>query len=219
MLKRYLSVSLLLLLLIPILPIFIASADSTTLAVNPPNSYVTIGKSLSIDVKVADVANLTSWQFTMYFLNNVLNCTNAAEGPFLKTGGGTFFNKTITNNYNSTHGKLLAYSTLLGATSVNGSGILATVTFDTLSVGVSPLNLTATKLGDEKIPPQPIPHTIIDGTVYVQNFTLTVSTVGSGTVTLNNTGPYYHYDEAVQLTANPATGWSFDHWSGDLLGS
>jgi hypothetical protein len=49
-------------------------------------------------------------------------------------------------------------------------------------------------------------------------FTLTVSTVGTGSVNLNNTGPYYSGD-VVQLTALPATGWSFDHWSGDLIGS
>jgi hypothetical protein len=51
------------------------------------------------------------------------------------------------------------------------------------------------------------------------NYTLTVSTVGSGTVALNNTGPNYHYGDAVRLTANPTIGWSFDHWSGDLTGS
>jgi uncharacterized repeat protein (TIGR02543 family) len=49
-------------------------------------------------------------------------------------------------------------------------------------------------------------------------YTLTVSTVGSGSVNLNNTGPYY-YGDVVQLTAVPATGWSFDHWSGSLSGS
>jgi hypothetical protein len=49
-------------------------------------------------------------------------------------------------------------------------------------------------------------------------YTLTVSTVGQGTVVLNNTGPYNQGD-AVQLTAVPTTGWSFDHWSGDLSGS
>ena len=49
-------------------------------------------------------------------------------------------------------------------------------------------------------------------------YTLTVSTVGSGSVDLNNTGPY-HYGDVVELTAGPDLGWSFDHWSGDLIGS
>jgi hypothetical protein len=55
---------------------------------------------------------------------------------------------------------------------------------------------------------------------FTQNlYTLTVSTVGSGSVTLNNTGPDYHYGDVVQLTANLTIGWTFDQWSGDLIGS
>jgi len=54
---------------------------------------------------------------------------------------------------------------------------------------------------------------------FTQNaYTLIVTTSGSGSVVLNNTGPY-RYGDTVQLTANPTVGWSFDHWSGDLVGS
>jgi hypothetical protein len=48
--------------------------------------------------------------------------------------------------------------------------------------------------------------------------TLTVSVVGSGSVNLDNNGPY-HIGDTVHLTAVPAAGWSFDHWSGALTGS
>ena len=217
--KKLVVIPILIILLMPILPVFKAIGASTILAVNPLNSYVTVNKTLSVDITVTDVVNLTSWQFTMYFNNSVLNCTDVTEGPFLKTGGGTFFGKTITNNYNSTHGSVQAYDTLLGNTAVNGNGILATITFNALIVGDSTLHLSDTKLGDEKIPPQPITHTINDGTAHVQAFTLTLSTTGSGSVVLNNTGPYYHYGEVIQLTANPVIGWSFNHWTGDLIGS
>jgi serine protease len=54
---------------------------------------------------------------------------------------------------------------------------------------------------------------------FTQNvYTLTTSVVGSGGINLNNPGPY-HYNDVVQLTAVPATGWSFSAWSGDLGGS
>jgi hypothetical protein len=49
-------------------------------------------------------------------------------------------------------------------------------------------------------------------------YTLTVSVVGSGSVNLDNPGPY-HLGDTVHLTAVPADGWSFDHWSGNLTGS
>jgi hypothetical protein len=49
--------------------------------------------------------------------------------------------------------------------------------------------------------------------------TLTVSTQGQGTVALNPPGPTYPEGTSVTLTANPAAGWTFDHWSGALTGS
>jgi len=65
---------------------------------------------------------------------------------------------------------------------------------------------------------------VIDGNkavtaTFIQSeYTLTVTAIGSGSVVLNNTGPY-HIGDAIQLTANPTVGWSFDHWSGHLSGS
>ncbi len=49
-------------------------------------------------------------------------------------------------------------------------------------------------------------------------YTLTVHTVGSGTVALNPSGGLYPANTVVTLTANPDIGWSFDDWSGDLSG-
>jgi hypothetical protein len=50
--------------------------------------------------------------------------------------------------------------------------------------------------------------------------TINISPEGSGTVTPNNTGPYY-YGDAVQLTAEPNNDWYFSHWEedGEVLGS
>jgi hypothetical protein len=50
------------------------------------------------------------------------------------------------------------------------------------------------------------------------SYILTVSTVGSGSVSMNNTGPYY-YGDVDRLTAVPSVGWSFSVWSGNLTGS
>ncbi len=48
---------------------------------------------------------------------------------------------------------------------------------------------------------------------------LAVNTVGSGSVALNPPGGVYGASTVVTLTANPASGWQFNGWSGDVTGS
>jgi CARDB/Cohesin domain len=165
--KIHATLCVLLFLSVLVLTIYRTDAATTTVAISPTSTVANLGDTFSVNVTVTDIVNFTSWELKIYWLKAVLNCTNAVEGPFLKTGGSTFFNKTIYDNYNSTHGYILAYSTLLGMTAVNGGGVIVTVTFKAVGGGITPLTLKDTKLGDEKIPPQPIPHVDVDGTVTV----------------------------------------------------
>jgi len=50
-------------------------------------------------------------------------------------------------------------------------------------------------------------------------YTLTVTTVGNGSVTLNPAGGTYDEGTVVTLTATADSGWAFSSWSGDLTGS
>ena len=50
-------------------------------------------------------------------------------------------------------------------------------------------------------------------------YTLTVNTVGSGSVSLNPPGGTYDTGTIVTLTATPEAGFQFNGWSGDLSGS
>ncbi|MDI6765500.1 MAG: hypothetical protein QME52_01540 [Bacteroidota bacterium] len=61
------------------------------------------------------------------------------------------------------------------------------------------------------------PHAI-SSTFAVNTYTLTVN-ANNGTVTKNPNQPTYNHGTSVQLTATPATGYSFVNWSGDLTGS
>lgn len=49
--------------------------------------------------------------------------------------------------------------------------------------------------------------------------TLTVGTVGSGSVARNPDQAAYAYGTVVTLVATPSSGWTFSGWSGDLSGS
>ena len=53
----------------------------------------------------------------------------------------------------------------------------------------------------------------------VEQFTLTVQTEGQGSVTKSPDQGTYTDGTQVTLTANPASGWSFKQWQGDLSGS
>jgi len=53
---------------------------------------------------------------------------------------------------------------------------------------------------------------------FQEEYSLTVNLVGSGSVGLNNTGPYV-YGDVVELTATANANWSFSGWSEDLSGS
>ena len=152
-----------------VMPFGTVQAGTAVIQVDPAASTVNVGDVFKVNVTITDVTNLAVWEFQLYYLSSVLNCSQIVEGPFLKNGCNTFFTFNINNAYNATHGRLLAGSTLLGAVpGVNGSGTLATVTFKAKATGNTPLHLDDITLLDATPPPRnPIPHATNDATVKV----------------------------------------------------
>jgi hypothetical protein len=80
------------------------------------------------------------------------------------------------------------------------------------------INVSATELPDLHASPNKIgPHYIPLTPIYMP--TLIINIVGNGQVIKNPDQTTYTYGTVVELTANPGTGWSFSHWSGDITGS
>ena len=50
-----------------------------------------------------------------------------------------------------------------------------------------------------------------------EQYNLTVNVTGNGTVSFNPVGGTYYAGTTVQLTANPASGYAFGGWTGDLI--
>lgn len=50
-------------------------------------------------------------------------------------------------------------------------------------------------------------------------YAITITTIGSGSVTKNPEAAIYAKGSTVLLTAAPVRGWSFSNWSGDATGS
>ena len=164
----------LLIVLLVTMPLNTTRAAGTTIQVVPLASTVDGGTTFTINLTVTDVTDLAVWEFRIFYLNTKLNCTSAAKGPFLETGGSSqFFISAKYNAYNATHGCVLLGASLIGAVpGVSGSGKLATITFKAIGSGDTPLHFDNdpiwSYLKDSTPPPgNPIPYTAVDGTVHV----------------------------------------------------
>ncbi len=62
-------------------------------------------------------------------------------------------------------------------------------------------------------------HKTVTATFTQEEYTLAVNLVGNGSADLAPSQSTYHYGDVVTLTADPAPGWSFAGWGGDLSGT
>lgn len=108
-----------------------------------------VDEQFTVDITVSTDSDIWSWQAGMSFNATVLQCISVEEGPFLATGGTTAW---VPGEIRNTEGTITPYSCELTAgTPVNGTGILATVTFEVTGYGTSYLNLTDVKLLDSDL--------------------------------------------------------------------
>jgi hypothetical protein len=132
----------------------------------------------SLNLTITNVTDLWAWQARIYFENTVLNFINATEGPFLSSTNDTYWAPPDANNaYNGTHGTVLLGCLLVGnVTGVDGSGTLATLTFQAVGGGNATLHIDPdeTILLDSTIyhplPHQQIPYEARDAAVSVPLF-------------------------------------------------
>ena len=167
MFKKVLSITLLLMVIASLLLPLLVMGSLATVSIQPRITEVWgTDEIFTINVTVTDVTNLYGWEISLFYDPSILNGTSASEGLFLKNAGGTFFNSTLNDNYNVTHGRIEAFNALLGEVpGVNGTGILFTVAFRTRLLGITPLDLEDIILVD--INSNVMPHTVVGGAVQV----------------------------------------------------
>ena len=141
-------------------------SPTTRVCLDPQIAYVLPGESYIVDVKIADVENLYSWQVRLEFNPDVLSYVNVTEGDFLaEQPEGTY---GPTPKIEETW-VFFGWSTIGRYDGVTGTGTLATVEFEVEAVGESLLDIdhAYTKLFEVSFPPVPpgqepvreIPHT------------------------------------------------------------
>jgi len=142
-------------------------AGTSTVSVFPSSTTANMGQNFSINVNVTGVSDpygLYAWEFKLNWTASILSVVNVTEGPFLKSGGQTFFIDSL----NATAGHIRVDCTLEGnVTGVNGSGVLATIKFNAESPGQSPLNLYNGTLLNSQDPAEPISCQLSSGKVHI----------------------------------------------------
>jgi len=144
--------------------------ETPTISIDPPTYEVAeseIGETFTINITLNDVNNLWSWKVRVDWNPEILNLTEIAEGPFLNNTDDTLF--LWANNWTAIEeGYIPEIScTLQSSVSVNGSGVLATITFKSLSPGTSNITLTETVLKEPETGHPEIPHDVNNGEVTV----------------------------------------------------
>lgn len=137
------------------------ASPTTYLSVDPPNTVdfnLQSGSTFTINVTVTNVIDLYAYEFHIGYNTTVLTATNIAVGPFLLPDYFEWVNLiddaegwlwySVTQDFGETSG-------------VNGSGVVAIITFSVDDYGHSELDLYETILGGSDY--LPIDHEAIDG--------------------------------------------------------
>lgn len=104
------------------------------------NSSLVSGFNFTININIAKVTNLTSWQFSLEWDSDLLNATSVTEGSFLSQNGT--HETTFLQEINQTEGYVRANSTLVNPSyAVSGNGTIATITFLVEAIGDTSLLL------------------------------------------------------------------------------
>lgn len=106
-------------------------AHAATLTVSAPT--VTVGSSVAVDVLIADVTDLSIFQFALGYDANLLSFTGFTGGTFL--GAPAITDYDIIDVSSGLLGYV--YGLTYAQTGVNGSGGLITLNFNTLAAGTS----------------------------------------------------------------------------------
>ncbi|MEM2112004.1 MAG: cohesin domain-containing protein, partial [Candidatus Bathyarchaeia archaeon] len=135
---------------------------------HPPSVAAEPGETFTVDIKVANVKNLYTYQFYLSWEPRLLNLTRITEGPFLNSEKTykTSFNPRVYNTPDpfNVSGYVYVACTLLGepaTAAANGDGTLATIEFLVKEEGKTLLHLYKTKLLSHMM--NEMPHVTEDG--------------------------------------------------------
>ncbi len=177
------------------LKITVANGEGLTahVGLTPLSIVVRQHENFTVSLSISSVENLYAYEIMVWYNNSVISATTVVRplGHFLQPmNPDNCFEVRwqIRNDYNATHGRIwLAYTLLSPESPRSGDGLLATISFQGLAVGVTSvaLNDCPGKQGPVKLADgivgNPITHTADEGSVIVIS-TVTGDVNGDGRV-------------------------------------
>ena len=141
----------------------VSTVDATAVKIDPASQTVLPGESFSVNVIVEDVdLSMRANQVYLWFDPNAMQATGIIEGDFLKSGGHTWGMDRV----NNTEGSVKFSYTLVEKIDVTGSGVIATIKFNTNEEGTFDLSLTDVTIIDASNAEVPV-DAISNGTVTI----------------------------------------------------
>jgi len=118
-------------------------ADATVMRVEPANiEDIAVGQSFTVNLTVANVPALFTWQIMLLYNSTMLNCT----GAVYPTEGGIFTGHTIipvSAVIDNNAGSVTFGASLSGLDIVSGSGMMCQITFKVIATGTSGLDFSS----------------------------------------------------------------------------
>jgi len=143
----------------------VQAASTAKISVDPKVNGAAPTESFLTSIVIANVTDMYAWQFNLTFNPSVLEAVDVVEGPFLQQFGTTMM---ATPNINNTAGYVFAGCLFLDweQPGASGSGVLATVSFQVETAGMSLLHFsgeTGPRTKREDGMPTPMPRELVDG--------------------------------------------------------
>ncbi|HEY4674773.1 MAG TPA: cohesin domain-containing protein [Candidatus Bathyarchaeia archaeon] len=174
--RKFVSAILFLVIVSSLVIVVHAETPLATVFINPARITVPVGKTFQVTVEISNVSKLQAFDFAVLYNTANLDCLSVEQGNFLSNINHTFSPKgEINDTYSSIFGRVWLAVAIFGEGFADGSGVLATITFNATAVGEARINLSsefpirsdAVKLST--CSSIPIPNIAVDGYVIIES--------------------------------------------------
>jgi hypothetical protein len=148
----------------PLAPAEPPPADQIRIILTPPGAPLTVAaQPATVPISVFGASRISTVTLSLRFDPKVLRVRLVQEGTFMASGGGTV---TFAQQVDAVAGRIdITLTRSDGGTGVSGDGVLASVVFDAVGSGISPLGLGGVVTGPGG---QPAPVQFGNGSITVR---------------------------------------------------